>query len=298
MAKKRAKRFDEGGDVGTYDYASLGKRAPKDKPSEDVGTYDYASLGKRAPKMELKPTEDSEANDRFNAAMDRLAERNAQKDGEDKAPSQGGGDKTPVYKAEPGRGEAEPVKPIPRQVVRKPKPKVVDEDEATAEARMNKIGEDYKKSKQTAPAVKKEYKLNDGSKTTKQLLQEKIDKYGKINDVIDSAALGLLAGRGKAIKEVGKRIEPYIPSSARDLARQGGKRMDDLRTIFDDGIPKLANRAKQLGTEALKLTRFKHGGSVKASKMGSVKTAKPKMTSASSRGDGIAQRGKTKGRIC
>ena len=297
MAKKRAKRFDEGGDVGTYDYASLGKRAPKDKPSEDVGTYDYASLGKRAPKMELKSTEDSEASDRFNAAMDRLAERNAQKDGEDKAPSQGGGDKTPAYKAEPGRGPAEPIKPVPRQVVRKPKPKV-DEDEATAEARMNKIGEDYKKSKQPTPAVKKEYKLNDGSTTTKQLLQEKIDKYGKINDVIDSAALGLLAGRGKAVKEVGKRIEPYIPSSARDLARQGGKRMDDLRTIFDDGIPKLANRAKQLGTEALKLTRFKHGGSVKASKMGSVKTAKPKMTSASSRGDGIAQRCKTKGRIC
>ena len=275
MAKKRAKRFDEGGDVGTYDYASLGKREPK---------------------------MDKEALDRFNKAMD---------DREDRESNQGDvnaefaqklkdlytGDKTASYKAEAGEGEVEPTKPLPRQVVRKPKPKVVDEDEATAEARMNKIGEDYKKSKQPAPVAKKEYKLNDGSKTTKQLLQEKIDKYGKINDVIDSAALGLLAGRGKAIKEVGKRIEPYIPSAARDLARQGGKRMDDLRTIFDDGIPKLANRAKQLGTEALKLSRFKHGGSVKASKMGSVKTAKPKMTSASSRGDGIAQRGKTKGRM-
>jgi hypothetical protein len=42
---------------------------------------------------------------------------------------------------------------------------------------------------------------------------------------------------------------------------------------------------------------FKKGGAVKASKMGSVKTAKPKMSSASSRGDGIAQRGKTKGRM-
>jgi hypothetical protein len=276
MAKKRTKRFDEGGDVGTYDYASLGKREPK---------------------------MDKEALDRFNKAMDDRKDRESNQgdvnaEFAQKPKDLYTGDKTASYKAEAGEGEVEPTKPLPRQVVRKPKPKVVDEDEATAEARMNKIGEDYKKSKQTAPAVKKEYKLNDGSKTTKQLLQEKIDKYGKINDVIDSAALGLLAGRGKAIKEVGKRIEPYIPSSARDLARQGGKRMDDLRTIFDDGIPKLANRAKQLGTEALKLTRFKHGGSVKASKMGSVKTAKPKMTSASSRGDGIAQRGKTKGRIC
>lgn len=275
MAKKRAKRFDEGGDVGTYDYASLGKREPK---------------------------MDKEALDRFNKAMDDRKDRESNQgdvnaEFAQKPKDLYTGDKTASYKAEAGEGEVEPTKPLPRQVVRKPKPKVVDEDEATAEARMNKIGEDYKKSKQPAPAAKKEYKLNDGSKTTKQLLQEKIDKYGKINDVIDSAALGLLAGRGKAIKEVGKRIEPYIPSAARDLARQGGKRMDDLRTIFDDGIPKLANRAKQLGTEALKLSRFKNGGSIKSSKMGSVKTAKPKMTSASSRGDGIAQRGKTKGRI-
>jgi hypothetical protein len=275
MAKKRAKRFDEGGDVGTYDYASLGKREPK---------------------------MDKEALDRFNKAMDDRKDRESNQgdvnaEFAQKPKDLYTGDKTASYKAEAGEGEVEPTKPLPRQVVRKPKPKVVDEDEATAEARMNKIGEDYKKSKQPAPVAKKEYKLNDGSKTTKQLLQEKIDKYGKINDVIDSAALGLLSGRGKAIKEVGKRIEPYIPSAARDLARQGGKRMDDLRTIFDDGIPKLANRAKQLGTEALKLSRFKHGGSVKAPKMGSVKTAKPKMTSASSRGDGIAQRGKTKGRM-
>ena len=42
---------------------------------------------------------------------------------------------------------------------------------------------------------------------------------------------------------------------------------------------------------------FKKGGSVKASKMGAVKQSKPSMGSASKRGDGIAQRGKTKGRI-
>jgi hypothetical protein len=42
---------------------------------------------------------------------------------------------------------------------------------------------------------------------------------------------------------------------------------------------------------------MKKGGSVKASKMGAVKQSKPSMGSASKRGDGIAQRGKTKGRI-
>jgi hypothetical protein len=40
--------------------------------------------------------------------------------------------------------------------------------------------------------------------------------------------------------------------------------------------------------------RFKKGGKVSASKMGSVKVAKPKMSSASSRADGIAIRGKTR----
>ena len=43
---------------------------------------------------------------------------------------------------------------------------------------------------------------------------------------------------------------------------------------------------------------LKKGGAVKASKMGAVKQAKPSMGSASKRADGIAQRGKTRGRIC
>ena len=45
---------------------------------------------------------------------------------------------------------------------------------------------------------------------------------------------------------------------------------------------------------AVKAKAFAKGGSVKATSMGSVKTTKPKMGSASSRGDGIAIRGKTR----
>jgi hypothetical protein len=41
---------------------------------------------------------------------------------------------------------------------------------------------------------------------------------------------------------------------------------------------------------------YKRGGSVKASKMGGVKTAKPSYGSASSRADGIASKGKTRGK--
>jgi hypothetical protein len=43
--------------------------------------------------------------------------------------------------------------------------------------------------------------------------------------------------------------------------------------------------------------RFKKGGQVKASAMKSVKVASPKMGSASKRADGIASRGKTRGRM-
>lgn len=43
-------------------------------------------------------------------------------------------------------------------------------------------------------------------------------------------------------------------------------------------------------------TAYKRGGSVKPSKMGGVKTAKPSMGSASKRADGIATKGKTRGK--
>jgi len=250
MAKKRTKRFEDGGDVGVQDYASLGKRMPampkkEDKPSEDVGTYDYASLGKRAPKMEFKPAEDSEAN--------------AQKDGEDKAPSQGGGDKTPIYKAEPGRGKADEVLPIPRQVVRKPKSKVIDEDEAKAEARMNKKGEAYKelksqKAKLAAPPVT-HAPASKPARTSKQ----------EIDEIVKRTPLKNPSG-GLNFMNALRRNQEVGGATMKESARQS--RVDRLR--------------RNVGTNQ-ETYGMKKGG---------------KVSSASSRGDGIAQRGKTKGRIC
>jgi hypothetical protein len=57
------------------------------------------------------------------------------------------------------------------------------------------------------------------------------------------------------------------------------------------GIAKPMPTAKEMGT-----LNMKKGGVV-PSKMGAVKTAKPSMGSASSRADGIAERGKTKGKL-
>ena len=57
------------------------------------------------------------------------------------------------------------------------------------------------------------------------------------------------------------------------------------------GISKPMPTAKEMGT-----LNMKKGGAV-PSKMGAVKTAKPSMGSASSRADGIAQKGKAKGKL-
>ena len=287
MAKKRAKRFDEGGDVGTYDYASLGKREPK---------------------------MDKEALDRFNKAMDERKDRESNQgdvnaEFERKPKDLNTGDKTASFKAEPGEGEAEPVKPI-RQADRIISKKELEKSGFTNLTDFLNAEKGLKRKDGKAPKKAAETKVPEA--TPAQLAERKKQERAQALEESHPEALIiggplLKAGRAglaalRSAKEVGKRIEPYMASTGRDLATKGGrevgKRMDDLRTIYDDGIPKLANKAVQLGTEALKLSRFKHGGSVKASKMGSVKTAKPKMTSASSRGDGIAQRGKTKGRIC
>ena len=287
MAKKRAKRFDEGGDVGTYDYASLGKREPK---------------------------MDKEALDRFNKAMDDRKDRESNQgdvnaEFAQKPKDLYTGDKTASYKAEAGKDEVDPTKPLPRQAGRIVSKKELADSGLTLREFLNQErnlkprgGKAEAKSAPSnkVPEATPEQLAARKKQERAQALEESHPEALIIGGPLLKAgrsALGALRGA----KEVGKRIEPYIASTGRDLATRGsrevGKRMDDLRTIYDDGIPKLANKAVQLGTEALKLSRFKHGGSVKASKMGSVKTAKPKMTSASSRGDGIAQRGKTKGRM-
>ena len=67
----------------------------------------------------------------------------------------------------------------------------------------------------------------------------------------------------------------------------------------DVGMKTMASKSELENDEKMGgvMGGYKRGGSVKASKMGSVRTSKPSMGSASSRGDGIAARGKTRGRM-
>jgi hypothetical protein len=67
--------------------------------------------------------------------------------------------------------------------------------------------------------------------------------------------------------------------------------LNTVRAPMQKALEYTGNRAKQLTNEPLKLG-MKKGGAIKKMASGG------KTSSASSRGDGIAQRGKTKGRIC
>ena len=81
-----------------------------------------------------------------------------------------------------------------------------------------------------------------------------------------------------------------IAGLAKGLANRKG-----ASALAEYSIPQLEAARKALPAPQ-RLLGMKKGGSVKASKMGSVKTAKPSVSSASKRADGIAQKGKTRGK--
>jgi hypothetical protein len=69
-------------------------------------------------------------------------------------------------------------------------------------------------------------------------------------------------------------------------------RIDSEKATTPKGKKNLAAEKKRVVGD---IKKMKSGGSVKASKMGKVKTGKPHMGSASKRADGIAVKGKTRG---
>jgi len=82
--------------------------------------------------------------------------------------------------------------------------------------------------------------------------------------------------------------------AAKEAGKQMGKRIEpNLRPMRDitPGAEQIGRSPLRLGSEPAKLG-MKKGGAIKKMASGG------KTSSASSRGDGIAQRGKTKGRIC
>jgi len=95
----------------------------------------------------------------------------------------------------------------------------------------------------------------------------------------------------KAIEEVGKRAGSEISSFAKKAGDDLSTFVRRPREVIRQAEKDITPRAPRLGNEPPKLG-MKKGGAVKKMASGG------KVSSASSRGDGIAQRGKTKGRMC
>ena len=92
-------------------------------------------------------------------------------------------------------------------------------------------------------------------------------------------------------REFTKKEDSKMPNTKRmNLLEQLG-RVDSEKARTPQGKKNLMAEKKRVVSEVKKM---KSGG-VAASKMGMVKTAKPKMGSASSRADGVATKGKTRG---
>jgi len=96
-----------------------------------------------------------------------------------------------------------------------------------------------------------------------------------------------VANNPKFAKKVG------VPTSVgREFTKGNEMKKNSKKGYMDGGMTGTGTRP----STALRAMGMKKGG-MAASKMGAVKTAKPAMGSASKRADGIAVKGKTKGKI-
>jgi hypothetical protein len=107
-----------------------------------------------------------------------------------------------------------------------------------------------------------------------------------------------LSGKGITTPGDAKKTEPTskagVVFGGSTVRSDKDKMADRAREVQRRREEEMKSRYKKGGA----VKKYAAGGSVKASGMGSVKTAKPSMGSASKRADGIAQRGKTRGKVC
>jgi hypothetical protein len=141
-----------------------------------------------------------------------------------------------------------------------------------------------------------EYPPGSGERFTTQTKEEKITPEAK--KVMDQTRRDREGNFRAQARKADVAMETPEERGAMNL--EGFKRERGTSTGLTD---KDRDEFKRLSDAAVsqegRLGTMKRGGSVKSSapKMGKVKTAKPSMGGASKRADGIAMRGKTKGRI-
>jgi hypothetical protein len=88
--------------------------------------------------------------------------------------------------------------------------------------------------------------------------------------------------------KVGKVMREF---KAGELKSSSGKKVTNPKQAIAIGLSEAGISKPKKGSEM----KYSKGGGIAPSKMGKVATAKPKMGSASTRADGVAKKGKTKG---
>lgn len=93
-------------------------------------------------------------------------------------------------------------------------------------------------------------------------------------------------------------VEPGESPMSKYRPRRTNSILEKTPAEMDEMVKKgLDRQAADRTKNDMPETAYKRGGSVKPSKMGGVKTSKPSFGSASKRADGIATKGKTRGKF-
>lgn len=266
----RTKRFDVGGTVGALaglgTLAYLMSRKKKDAagaagPSKDL----LKDAIDRAPKQSDTPTADDAGRQRaLNQSKDpksNLVPEGADKDvlyESDKALV-----RTDDKKNIPGGGGGGANKPKPRLT-----PRTTVDNTTQGSTSTTGVDAGIEAGRNTA---KKEPPAAEAAKKKAEVRASKYTTPGDPSKKEATSKAGVVLGGSTVRSDKEKMGE-----RAREVQR---RREEEMKSRYKKGgaVKKYAN-----------------GGSVMASKMGSVKTAKPSMRSASSRADGIAIRGKTR----
>ena len=166
--------------------------------------------------------------------------------------------------------------------------------------------------KKPAPPPAAKPKTGQGSSTTTGVdagIAAGNKKKDVVTSVKDRDATTLEKGTGtktEAKAKPSKYTTPGDPSKKEATSKAGVVFGGSTVRSDKDKMAERAREVQRRREEEMKsrykkggaVKKYASGGSVKASGMGSVKTAKPSMGSASKRADGIAQRGKTRGKVC
>jgi hypothetical protein len=307
MATKKVKKFGRGGDILTGVGAVLVGKALYDKykgkgdDKDDDYTRKVKEFGRKGDYPDAKKEEKADAKKEEPQREEYKAVGNEGKENVFK--------KVPEYKKPDGPAAQDVSGKKPVSVVKKKKDKsgssssssntttdavTADDKKAGASDKPDALALKPGESKVLGEGNLKPYPVNLPSVRAaehRKFLQTKAGIGGKgITTPGDPNAKGSTQ-KGRSANPIQGTIDNATRSTVRtDAEKMRERALEVERRRQEEKAAKQGYGIKKGGM----VKKYASGGSVKTSKMGSVKTAKPTMRSASSRADGIAIRGKTR----